>query len=142
MPVYTVYYSKYDNIWHCYGDLSETERCYGGKYWFKNGKCHRDNNLPAMKYSNGDKCWYKSGECHRNGDLPAIEYSNGGKVWCKNGKLHRDGDLPAEECANGNKQWCKNGIKYYPIIQLIAINIIKIKIMKMGDKWWYQCRYN
>ena len=83
------------------------------------------------------KMWYKNGKYHRDGDLPAIEFNNGTKYWYKNDKYHRDGDLPAIEYANGYKLWYKNGIKYYPIIQLIVINIIKIKIIKIGNKWWY-----
>ena len=42
--------------------------------------------------------------------------------WYKNGNLHRNSDLPAIE-------WYKNGIEFYPINQLICINMIKIKIL-------------
>ena len=120
MPVCTVYISNY-----------------GVKYWFKNGKCHHDGNLPAVEYINGTKIWYKSGECHRDNDLPAIEFNNGDKYWYKNNLLYRDNDLPAIEFNNGNKSWYKNDIIYYPIIQLVNINMIKIRIIKMGNKWWY-----
>ena len=108
-----------------------------------NGEYHRDGDLPAI-VSNCGKMWYKNDKCHRDGDLPAIEYSNGDKFWYKNGKHHRDNNLPAIEYTSGTKEWYKNGIKYYPIIQLVTINIvkIKIKIMKMGDKWWYNYYYN
>ena len=37
-----------------------------------------------IEFSN-KKIWYKNGKLHRDNDLPAIEYSNGDKVWCKNG---------------------------------------------------------
>ncbi len=31
--------------------------------------------------------WYKNGEIHRDNDLPAIIYSDGYKVWYVNGRL-------------------------------------------------------
>jgi hypothetical protein len=30
--------------------------------WYKEGKTHRDGDLPAMILSNGDQEWYKEGE--------------------------------------------------------------------------------
>ena len=42
--------------------------------------------LPTMEESaNGDKFWYLNGKRHRE-DGPAIEYSDGGKSWYLNGK--------------------------------------------------------
>ena len=87
------------------------------KEWYRNGKLHRDGDLPAIVWKNGGKEWYKNGKYHRDGDLPAIEYADGDKYWWKNGKLHRDGDLPAIEYAKGKKYkkyWYKNGKEYYP----------------------------
>jgi hypothetical protein len=46
-------------------------------------------------YSNGDKYWYLNGRRHRD-DGPAIEYSDGHKEWWLNGELHRE-DGPAIE---------------------------------------------
>jgi len=34
----------------------------GTKFWFKNGKKHRDNNLPAVIRYNGDVEFYKNGK--------------------------------------------------------------------------------
>ena len=113
----------------------------GDKWWFKNGKCHRNGNLSAVEYAYGDKCWYKNGKRHRDGDLPAIEYVNGDKFWYNNGFHHRDNDLPAIEYANGIKWWYKNNERYFPLIYpiIITINkIIEIKIGKIEDKWWYK----
>ena len=60
--------------------------CYGHKYWFLNGKCHRENG-PAVEHPNGDKFWYVNGSCHRaNG--PAIEYADGYKSWRLNGRYY------------------------------------------------------
>ena len=53
----------------------------------EDGEFHRENDLPAMIYSNGSKCWYKNGQFHRDNNLPAIIFSDGGKTWYKNGKF-------------------------------------------------------
>ena len=58
-------------------------------------------------YEHGDKYWYLNGKLHRE-DGPAIEYASGGKEWFLNGKLHRE-DGPAIERANGTKYWFLNG---------------------------------
>jgi hypothetical protein len=52
------------------------------------------NDLPAA-ISLRSQCWYKNGKIHRDNDLPAIISQNGYKGWYKNGQLHRDNDLPA-----------------------------------------------
>jgi hypothetical protein len=77
--------------------------------WYKNGKYHRDNDLPAIIQSNGDKYWYKDGLMHRDNDLPAVVLSNGNKFWYQYGKYHRDNDLPAIALLNGNQHWYQNG---------------------------------
>ena len=56
----------------------------GDKYWYKNGKLHREDG-PAVEWTDGGKCWYKNGKLHR-GDGPAAEYASGGKEWWINGK--------------------------------------------------------
>ena len=93
----------------------------GTKYWYKNGKRHRENDLPAIELKNGDKYWFKNDKRHRENDLPAIEYSNGTKYWYKNGERHRDNDKPAIELKNGNKFWHKNG-------KLLKVEIEGVKI--------------
>jgi hypothetical protein len=62
----------------------------------------------------GDKYWYFNGKFHRDNGLPAIEWANGDKEWYVNGKCHREGGLPAVEDANGHKEWYINGVQYYP----------------------------
>ena len=85
----------------------------GSQFWYKNGLKHRDNDLPAAIYSNGDRHWYKNGLRHRDNDLPAVISSNGDQEWYKNGQEHRDNDLPAVIYSNGYQEWYKNGIKYH-----------------------------
>ena len=133
MPIY-IYarYATYDSL------LSNTINYI--KYWFKNNELHSDCDLPAIEFANS-KYWYKNDKRHRDNDLPAIEFYNGNKWWFKNGKLHRDNDLPAIE-RDGYKSWYKNNKDYYPFIYSMTINtIMKNKIMKMGDKWWYANRF-
>ena len=94
--------------------------------------------MPVYTYK--DKYWFKNGKCHRNCDLPAIEWNNGSKWWYKNGKCHREGELPAVKYSNGNKYWYINGKQYFLNKQLMNIDSIikiKIKIMKTSGKWWY-----
>jgi hypothetical protein len=78
----------------------------GGKYWYLNGKFHREDG-PAVEDSDGDKGWYLNGKLHRE-DGPAIERINGDKFWYLNGKRHRE-DGPAREYSNGGKYWYLNG---------------------------------
>ncbi len=78
----------------------------GGVEWRNaKGKLHRDDDLPAVEWSDGTKCWYQNGKLHRDGDQPAIEGASGRKEWYQNGKCHRDGDRPAIECPDGSKYW-------------------------------------
>jgi antitoxin component YwqK of YwqJK toxin-antitoxin module len=81
----------------------------GTKYWYLNGKLHREDGPAIEVLDNGTKCWYLNDKQHRE-DGPAVEYSNGTKYWCLNGKLHRE-DGPAVEDADGTKSWYLNGEK-------------------------------
>jgi len=62
--------------------------------------------LKAENYGAGDKYWFLNGKYHRE-DGPAIEFANGSKHWYLNGKRHRE-DGPAIEYANGDKEWYLN----------------------------------
>jgi large subunit ribosomal protein L20 len=55
------------------------------------------------EFANGDKYWYKEGKYHRE-DGPAVEWANGNKEWWFEGELHRL-DGPAFEHPNGTKEW-------------------------------------
>jgi hypothetical protein len=78
---------------------------YGSKFWYLNGKLHREDG-PAIEWASGGKRWYLNDELHRE-DGPAIEYASGDKLWYLNGKLHRE-DGPAIEWASGDKWWYLN----------------------------------
>ena len=43
--------------------------------------------LETYKNINGDQIWYKNGKQHRDNDLPAIIYANGDQKWFKNGLI-------------------------------------------------------
>jgi hypothetical protein len=58
-------------------------------------------------WANGTKFWYLNGKQHRE-DGPAVEYSNGGKYWYINDELHRE-DGPAIEWAGDYEAWYLNG---------------------------------
>ncbi len=88
----------------------------GSQHWYKNGKKHRDSvgpdgkDLPAIIGASGSQEWYKNGLLHRDGDLPAIIGTDGSQYWYKNGLLHRDGDLHACIGTGGSQYWYKNGL--------------------------------
>ena len=88
------------------GEYAQTiEKANGDKYWYQNGKLHRENG-PAVEKANGDKHWFLNANRHRE-DGPAIEYADGEKQWWLNNKQHRE-DGPAVIRANGNKSWWLN----------------------------------
>ena len=56
------------------------------KRWYNSkGELHRQNDLPAIEFVNRDKWWYLNGKRHREKG-PAIELINGIKYWYWHGK--------------------------------------------------------
>ena len=111
--------------------LETFENIKGDQCWYKNGKIHRDNDLPAIISSNGDQLWYQNGKIHRDNDLPAEILATGNQFWYKNGKQHRDNDLPAIILSNGNQFWYQGGVRY-------RNNNLPAIILANGDKTWYK----
>jgi hypothetical protein len=66
--------------------------------------------LPVID-EEGNKRWYRDGRLHRDGDLPAIDWASGNKSWMKDGLLHRDGGKPAIERVNEDNEWYQHGVK-------------------------------
>ena len=97
---------------HRDGDMPALVSISGLQAWYKDGKLHRDNDMPAIVHVNGDKEWVKDGYWHRDGDLPAIVYASGAMEWYTNGKRHRDGDLPAVVNVTGSRSWYKDGKRH------------------------------
>ncbi|RTK96776.1 MAG: hypothetical protein EKK64_03045 [Neisseriaceae bacterium] len=98
--------------------------------WFKDGKYHRDRDLPAIIYEDGQKLWYKNGKCHRGNNLPAVvfpggrelfyeedicyeitEYSNGSKEYHSTKGLHRR-YAPAVIYSNGDVEYWESGRRH------------------------------
>jgi hypothetical protein len=81
----------------------------GTQQWWYKGERHRDNDLPAIIRPDGTQIWYMNGLVHRENDLPAVIYPNGSQEWYINGKLHRENDKPAIIYLNGYQEWWSNG---------------------------------
>ena len=81
------------------------------KEWRKNGKLHRDNDLPAKVHKN-EQQWYIDGRLHRGNDLPAIITEDGGKHWYQFGMLQRNNDRPSIILADGCQFFTKNSIRH------------------------------
>lgn len=81
----------------------------GDSYWYKEGKIHRDNDMPAVVTYNAEM-WLQDNKHHRDNDLPAIIFKEGSQKWYHHGKRHRDTG-PAIIKINGDKEFWKNGIK-------------------------------
>jgi len=84
----------------------------GNEYWYRNGKFHKDNDLPAITWADGTQLWFRNGRLHRDNDLPAVIYACGTQKWFRNGNLHRDNDLPAIIWSVGDREWYCNGTCY------------------------------
>jgi hypothetical protein len=70
-----------------------------------------DNNTPAEEHSIGSKTWYKNGKVHRDDDLPAFIGCTGIQQYYQYGVLHRENG-PAEIHPCGVNLFYLNG-KYY-----------------------------
>jgi len=51
---------------HSYGDVPTVDEN-GVQRWYRDGKRHRGNDLPAQIWTNGTQFWYKDGKLHRIG---------------------------------------------------------------------------
>lgn len=100
--------------------------------WYnERGDLHRENDLPAIEYTNGDKLWYTNGILHREGG-PAISFINGYKEWWIHGELHRE-DGPAIEYPSGSKEWWVNNVQYSHQEYKAKIRSIKLKKIQSNE---------
>ena len=82
---------------------------------------------PTIRH--GNKIWKnKNGKLHRDNDLPAVVEINGGKAWCINDQLHRTNG-PAVIRFNGDKQWYLKGIEYSREEYNLKMRESKIKLV-------------
>lgn len=82
-----------------------------GITWRRNGKTHRDNDLPAV-IADDYRIWWYNGLVHRDNDLPAFIMGDSDEIkeWYQRGELHRDNDLPAYINENGTQKWYQHGL--------------------------------
>ena len=152
-------YRNSEGLLHRDGDLPAQELENGIKWWWKNGKVHREGGRHAVE--NGTyKAWLVNGKQHREGGLPAVENGNykqwwvngqrhrengpaieradGTTEWYVNGQRHRNGGLPAAEYTNGDKQWWVNGEQHreggLPAVEDVND---KVGASPYGTKLWY-----
>ncbi len=105
-----------------------------GETYLRNGRMHRDGDLPAVRAQllltrgiTGQflyRLWCRNGTADRGGDNPAtvvIDHPQeddhpqvqGRCAWMRGGRLHRDGDLPAVvDVANGRFEWWVDGLQH------------------------------
>ena len=74
----------------------------------ENGNIHSYDDLPAKTYR-GNREWYRHGKLHRDNDLPAFNSVRGDKEWYQHGKRHRDVG-PAVVRRDGVCSWYRHGL--------------------------------
>jgi hypothetical protein len=90
-------------------------------------------------YNNGEKYWFLNGKLHRE-DGPAVEFADGDKAWYLNGQLHRE-DGPAIEWASGSKSWYLNGTEYTEAEWKAKLNPVKeLSVKEISDLLGYEVR--
>ena len=53
------------------------------------GRCHREDEGPAVMLPSGARAWYKHGKCHRKG-RPALVWGDGQSQYVEEGVVVRD----------------------------------------------------
>lgn len=103
-----------DGKYHREGDLPAKIYPSGKLEYYINDELHREGDLPAIIHSSGTQEYYINDKLHRDVDKfgnsqPAIITSDGDYEYYINGKLHREGDLPAVIYDNGECEYWKHG---------------------------------
>lgn len=84
----------------------------GTKAWYRNGRCHRDNDRPAIIRGSGQMEWWRDGAMSRAAGLPTLTRRDGQMEWHdKKGQLHRDFGLPALIARNGRREYHQHGVQ-------------------------------
>lgn len=95
---------------------------WGKRSWYRDGKLHRDDDLPAVIEADGSQMWYQHGKLHRRGDRPAVVWANGSQHWWKRGMLHREDGQPAIVEVDGRRAWYRYGAPYRPPPMLLLLD--------------------
>ena len=108
----------------------------GDRYFYKDGKLHRRDGLPAVELLSGYRAWYVNG-CRHNEGGPARQWSNCQEEWYVDGEMHRDGDKLAVTTSKGVLIWYKKGKRHRNIEKGPA------RITRDCCEWWvdgvYMC---
>ena len=101
--------------------------------WIKDGKVHRNYDLPAIFHKSGTKEWWKHNQKHRENDLPAVEYANGDKEWWCCGRRHRDNGPAIILCSHNyqRQEWWFRGQRHR------GKNLPATIIIKEGKEFQY-----
>ena len=106
--------------------ICETDE-FGNKRWYNDkGELHRENDLPAVEWTDGSKAWCLNGKLHRENG-PAVEYANGTKAWWLNDKPHRETG-PAIEWPDGSKEWWYDGERLDCTDNNTFLRLVKLKV--------------
>jgi len=103
---------------------------YGAKIWYdENHNIHRDNDKPAIIYSNGTMDWYQHGKQYRPpGNKPSTITNTGMRVYTDSmGRLHRE-DGPAVITDSGKKY-------YYHHDQQVLMSVARARAKAFGLKF-------
>ena len=76
----------------------------GSNFYYKNGKSHRDDDLPAIEFFNGNKEWYIEGRLHRI-DGPALIWKNKIKWFYEGKEINCSNQKDFERIINLNLFW-------------------------------------
>ena len=101
----------FDQFTHLTGVFTTTNRT----IHLKEGKLHREGDLPAIEYVNGDKRYLVNGFKHRE-NKPAVEKANGDYIYYVQGKCHNPTG-PASKLTRWwgiQYRWVLNGKEYFP----------------------------
>jgi len=99
-------------IYHSFDDEPALDWDGGTKYWYKDDKIHRDNNLPAIIYSDGDCEYYKNDE----------------RYWFINNEEEYDVEEIKEKFKNN-------------ILELKNVNVTILKENNIDAIWFYDYYY-
>jgi hypothetical protein len=113
-----ILFNKNHSATICIDYIKYTASDIRSRSWYKYGKMHRDDDLPAYTNQFFTK-WYQYGNIHRDNDRPAIirisPKNNCNSViyiyyWFQHGEKHRDNDRPAMVFSNGVQKWFQHDL--------------------------------
>lgn len=105
--------SRKDGLLHSIFDRPAILHISGDKFWYRDGKIHRDWRLgPAIivGYAGESILEYDSFSVKDAPIREAVGWSMRYECWVEDGRLHRGDDLPAVITNTGVKKWYQHGV--------------------------------